>query len=57
MEGKIDMSGKLQDYCIEYIRLCAVWNHLMKYGGTGDELNEILGSLEVVKHRMLRELE
>ena len=51
------MSGKFEDYCLEYIRLCAVWNHLMKYGGTGDELNVVMGELESLKVRMRRELE
>ena len=50
------MSGKLQNYCLDYIRLCAVWNHLMKYGGTVDELNVVMGELEFLKHKMRDEL-
>ncbi|WP_296885110.1 hypothetical protein [uncultured Methanobrevibacter sp.] len=50
------MSDKLQDCCLEYIRLCAVWNHLMKYNGTLDEVNMVLGELEALKHKMREEL-
>ena len=50
------MSGKLQDYCIEYIRLSAILNHLRVYGAGIDEMNEIVGRLEVVKVKMRDEL-
>ena len=50
------MSGKLQDYCIEYIRLSAILNHLRQYGAGIDEMNEIVGRLEVVKVKMRDEL-
>ncbi len=51
------MSGKLQDYCIEYIRLSAILNHLRVYGAGIDEMNVIVGELEAVKIKMLEELE
>ena len=51
------MTGKLQEYCLEYIRVSAILNHLRQYGGGIDEMNVVLGELEALKHRMLRELE
>ncbi len=51
------MSGKLQDYCIEYLRLSAILNHLRVYGAGIDEMNVIVGELEAVKIKMLEELE
>ena len=50
------MSGELQDYCLEYIRCCAVLNHLRKHDGTFEELSVIMGELETLKVKMRREL-
>ena len=50
------MKTNFEDYCLEYIRLCAVWDYLIKYNGTSDELNVVLGELEVLKHKMREEL-
>ena len=50
------MSGKLQDYCIEYIRWSAILNHLKQYGGGIDEMNVVVGELESLKHKMIEEL-
>ena len=51
------MSTKLGDYCLEYIRLSAILNHLRLYGAGIDEMNVIVGELESVKIKMLKELE
>ena len=51
------MSDKLPDYCLEYIRLSAILNHLKIYGAGIDEMNVIVGELESVKIKMLKELE
>lgn len=53
----IRMSTKLGDYCLEYIRLSAILNHLRLYGAGIDEMNVIVGELESVKIKMLKELE
>lgn len=49
------MTGKLQDYCIEYIRWSAILNHLRKYGGGIDEMNMVIGELEALKVKMRME--
>ena len=51
------MSGKLQDYCLEYIRLSAVLNHLRLYGAGIDEMNVLVGELEALKVKMKMELD
>lgn len=51
------MTNKLQEYCLEYIRVSAVWNHLIKYDGSVDELNVVVGELESLRYKMRRELE
>ena len=56
MERVIKMSGKFEDYCLEYIKLCAILNHLRRFDGTFDELHEVIGAMEEVKHKMRREL-
>ena len=50
------MSGKFEDYCLEYIRLSAVLNHLRVYGAGIDEMNVIIGELESLKVKMLQVL-
>ena len=50
------MSGKFEDYCLEYIKLCAILNHLRRFDGTFDELHEVIGAMEALKHKMRREL-
>lgn len=50
------MSKMLQDYCLEYIRLSAVLNHLRVYGAGIDEMNVIIGELESLKVKMLQVL-
>ena len=50
------MSTKLGDYCLEYIRLSAILNHLRVYGGGIDEMNMVIGELETLKHKMTEEL-
>lgn len=57
MERVIKMSGKLQDYCLEYIRLSAVLNHLRLYGAGIDEMNVLVGELEALKVKMKMELD
>ena len=39
------MSTKLGDYCLEYIRLSAILNHLRKYGAGIDEIYIVRGYL------------
>ena len=50
------MSDKLQDYCLEYIRLSAILNHLKIYGAGIDEMNVTVGEMEALKIKMMEEL-
>ena len=50
------MTGKLQDYCLEYIRLSAILNQLRVYGAGIDEMNMVIGELEALKVKMTEEL-
>lgn len=53
----IRMSTKLGDYCLEYIRLSAILNHLKVHGAGIDEMNVIVGELEALKVKMRMELD
>ena len=50
------MSDKLPDYCLEYIRLSAILNHLKIHGAGIDEMNVTVGEMEALKIKMMEEL-